>query len=417
MNCPRCASNLYRKNGRRNGKQNYLCKSCGRQFLEPISLAFDISKENNKILLPDSHLNSPEKTLSETKSKNKDPEKKNQNSLSNKDCRISEPGPFIQDLQLRTAIKTQQPTGISILLLDAENLKLNSHTEKFLALQSQYPLQVKIAFANWRNPSIGRRDFALYERGYQLIHVPEGKDGADAKMIAFGGTMLQYYPTVKEVFVCSSDGILNHLCHQLQSQGLAVYWVRREAQHLLIENRSNGEISYFPLTRATETSSLANLREKIDELISCDSEPLSKRLNNLLLIANLLQETEVNSAPIADNDGIYPEEEELVFSDDQESLCYATHPKFFNSVAKPIKSREELEHILTTIIQEMQITYPSVRLSVAKLGTEFRKLRGQSASSIIKKLNLGTSFTQFLLSSPIFLLKSNSHGYEVGVRA
>ncbi|WP_442949455.1 IS1/IS1595 family N-terminal zinc-binding domain-containing protein [Nostoc sp.] len=30
MKCPRCESTLYGKNGRRNDKQNYLCKNCGK---------------------------------------------------------------------------------------------------------------------------------------------------------------------------------------------------------------------------------------------------------------------------------------------------------------------------------------------------------------------------------------------------
>jgi transposase-like protein len=34
MKCPRCSSSQVSKNGRRNGKQNYLCKQCKRQFLE-----------------------------------------------------------------------------------------------------------------------------------------------------------------------------------------------------------------------------------------------------------------------------------------------------------------------------------------------------------------------------------------------
>jgi transposase-like protein len=34
MKCPRCSSTQISKNGRRNGKQNYLCKQCKRQFLE-----------------------------------------------------------------------------------------------------------------------------------------------------------------------------------------------------------------------------------------------------------------------------------------------------------------------------------------------------------------------------------------------
>jgi AcrR family transcriptional regulator/DNA-directed RNA polymerase subunit RPC12/RpoP len=34
MKCPSCASQRLSKNGRRYGKQRYLCKDCGRQFLE-----------------------------------------------------------------------------------------------------------------------------------------------------------------------------------------------------------------------------------------------------------------------------------------------------------------------------------------------------------------------------------------------
>lgn len=34
MKCPQCNSTQISKNGRRNGKQNYLCKQCKRQFLE-----------------------------------------------------------------------------------------------------------------------------------------------------------------------------------------------------------------------------------------------------------------------------------------------------------------------------------------------------------------------------------------------
>ncbi len=32
MNCPHCASDKIVKNGHRNGKQNYLCRDCRRQF-------------------------------------------------------------------------------------------------------------------------------------------------------------------------------------------------------------------------------------------------------------------------------------------------------------------------------------------------------------------------------------------------
>ncbi|MBD2083074.1 IS1 family transposase [Leptolyngbya sp. FACHB-17] len=34
MNCPQCGSTHINKNGHCRGKQNYRCKSCGRQFVE-----------------------------------------------------------------------------------------------------------------------------------------------------------------------------------------------------------------------------------------------------------------------------------------------------------------------------------------------------------------------------------------------
>jgi transposase-like protein len=34
MKCPRCESTQINKNGHHHGKQNYLCKQCGRQFVE-----------------------------------------------------------------------------------------------------------------------------------------------------------------------------------------------------------------------------------------------------------------------------------------------------------------------------------------------------------------------------------------------
>jgi hypothetical protein len=37
MNCPNCESTHASKNGHRRGKQNYICRDCGRQFVESYS--------------------------------------------------------------------------------------------------------------------------------------------------------------------------------------------------------------------------------------------------------------------------------------------------------------------------------------------------------------------------------------------
>jgi hypothetical protein len=50
---------------------------------------------------------------------------------------------------------SQPALGIAILLLDAENLQIDIETEKLLQNICVYPLQIKVAFANWR--SLGKK--------------------------------------------------------------------------------------------------------------------------------------------------------------------------------------------------------------------------------------------------------------------
>ncbi|HEY9641709.1 MAG TPA: hypothetical protein V6C57_14575, partial [Coleofasciculaceae cyanobacterium] len=81
----------------------------------------------------------------------------------------------------------EAPGAIAILLLDAENIKLSAEEEQFLQNSCNYSIQIKIAFANWRN--MGKYDLDFHARGYQLIHVPAGKNSADMKMTAIGSSI------------------------------------------------------------------------------------------------------------------------------------------------------------------------------------------------------------------------------------
>ncbi|MEW5858378.1 MAG: NYN domain-containing protein, partial [Cyanobacteriota bacterium] len=132
---------------------------------------------------------------------------------------------------------------IAILLLDAENLQLDTETEKFLTTVCTYFIQVKIAFANWRR--MGKLDAELHERGYDLIHVPAGRDNADGKMIAVGLSIREHYPKVKEVLVCSSDTVMTNLCNHLQKYGLTVYRVFRHGSNITVSNYQTGEIETY----------------------------------------------------------------------------------------------------------------------------------------------------------------------------
>jgi hypothetical protein len=424
MKCPRCESTLYRKNGRRNDKQNYLCKNCGKQFLEPTfpsPLESDLlanSNEHTKVSIPETRELSLLENLSEEKVTDKSlnsfsltlPEELLQTILSTDWLESATFSKLLQKFQQQVEIKHQLETGISLLLLDAENLKLDISSELFLASVCKYSLQVKMAFANWRNPSIGKQDIELYNRGYQLVHVPGGKDSADAKMIALGACVLRSYPTVKEILVCSGDGILIHLCNELQNQGLIVHWVRRQGQTLHIENRNTGKLTHYSLAMATEVPSFEKVVDTIQDLIKTEQESINARLNGLAAIANLFQERcDININHHKKQSHI---EEQILILDD--SLADCDHEEQQEDIPN-ISNRETLDKLLLKIIQDIKIKYPTIKLSVSKLGTELQKITGQSPNSIVKKLKLGSSFTKYLESSPTFTLKASGKEYEVGI--
>ncbi|MEH1850359.1 MAG: NYN domain-containing protein [Nostoc sp.] len=419
MKCPRCESTLYRKNGRRHDKQNYLCKNCGKQFLEP---AFPASLETDLLTNSNGHTKvSTDEATELSLVNNLLEEKTTEKSLDSFSLRLAEEllqvilsadwlesavfSQFIQKIQQNSEIKHQLETGISLLLLDAENLKLDLNSELFLASICKYPLQFKMAFANWRNPSIGKQDIELYNRGYQLVHVPEGKDSADAKMIAFGACILRSYPTVQEILVCSSDGILIHLCNELQNQGLIVYWVRRQGQTLHIENRNTGKLTHYSLAMATEVPSLEKVVEQIQDLIKNEQNSINARLNSLATIASLFQERA--NLNIKHNSK-QPEVEEI--SPILDNLSAQSIQEENTSV---VSNGKTLDKLLLKIIQDIQLKSPQTKLSVSKLGSELQKITGESPNLIIKKLKLGSNFTKYLESSPTFTLKASGKEYEV----
>ena len=81
---------------------------------------------------------------------------------------------------------------------------------------------------------MGKKDAEFHQRGYQLIHVPPGKDSADLKMATVGASIFVHYPTAKEIFVCSSDRALTHLSNTLQAHGLTVFQVRKQIDKIIV---------------------------------------------------------------------------------------------------------------------------------------------------------------------------------------
>lgn len=405
MKCPKCQSSQLRKNGHPQGRQRYLCKDCGKQFLEPVlSQVVTNEKLNEVIVTPtlenltnnqESLLNSPEILLESSIS-----ETENTSEIPSADIiHITENNPILPGFN---NIK------ISMLLLDAENLKIDNKTEQFLAGLSKFPLQVKIAFANWRNPSIGQQDVDFHKRGYNLIHVPGGKDSADAKMIAKGISLCWYYPNIQEIFICSSDSLLVNLCNELQNNGLTVYRVCRQGTTLSIENRNTGETYYYSLAVGAEIPDLEDLMLEIKSWLMTEQNLINDRLSNLTNLSILFQERyNINNTSRS-----------LEYDSrlDYVSETNKTDEILLENSSISITSLESLELLIIQIITENSVNNGIDYVSVNHIRNYFLSQYKETVDAIVKKFEPNSSFIKFLRSRPeVFKLTLLNQEHQVAI--
>ena len=388
MECPRCESDEVRKNGRPNGHQRYLCKACRKQFFDPAG---------------------PQ-------------------SLSCKftETRLSEAIP-----EGVAPATTTESGGIAILLLDAENLKLKVNTEQFLAGLCDYPLQVKIAFANWKNPSIGKLDAELYDRGYELIHVPGGANSADGKMIAFGAAILYRYRDVRQVFVCSSDGLLNHLCNQLQNQGLTVFRVRRQNSVLSVENPLTGDTHHYSCEREMEIPSFEELANQVAEFLKAEHKSIEERIARFSSVAELFQERRTvvfpsTTSPAAalaksEQNEVTPVlEASLATVAVNQNVAEQNLPEIILGLnSNAIESLDVFKTILVEIIEAANIELKEDAIPLVKLKKYFLAKYQTHADLVVKKfLGKKSSLIKYLQSeSGVFQVKLIGQEHQVAIVA
>ncbi|NJM62449.1 MAG: NYN domain-containing protein [Oscillatoriales cyanobacterium RU_3_3] len=299
--------------------------------------------------------------------------------------------------------------GIAILLLDAENLKLDVNAEKFLAGLCDYPLQVKIAFANWKSSSTGKLDAELYDRGYELIHVPGGANSADGKMIAFGAAILYRYRDVKQVFVCSSDGLLNHLCNQLQNQGLTVFRVQRQNAILSVENLRTGDTNHYACDREMAIPTFPELANQIAELLQAERKSIDDRIARFYSVAELFQERHALEFPAltSTNTGFFPPAQQEITPAVKEPatpVCHAQNieaqklPETVPAKAVAIDSLDALEKILLKTIEAEIVESKADAISIVKLKKIFFNTYQHHADMVVKRFLANSSLIKFLQS-------------------
>ncbi|MEG4274334.1 MULTISPECIES: NYN domain-containing protein [unclassified Microcoleus] len=316
--------------------------------------------------------------------------------------------------------------GLAILLLDAENLKLDVNAEKFLASLSGYPLQVKIAFANWKQPTTGKLDAELYDRGYELIHVPGGANSADGKMIAFGAAILYRYRDVKQVFVCSSDGLLNHLCNQLQNQGLTVFRVRRQNSVLSVENCQNGESKHYSCKREQEVPSFEELANQVAELLKAEHKSIEERIARFYSVAELFQERHTIVFPSRNSPAALSESaEDQIYSGTKErvnplvvnlDIESKKVPEIKSANSIGINSLAALEKILIAMIAKAIVELKQNAIPVTIIKKQFYTKYQCHADLIVKKILPDYSLITFLKSRPsVFKMELFGNEHQVAI--
>jgi len=366
---------------------------------------------------------------------------------------------------LQTAIPVTQPAiqtpiegAIAILLLDAENLQLTAQQEDYLSKLCQCPLQVKIAFANWKK--LGKHDEEFHQRDYDLIHVPSGNDMADGKMIAVGSSLREHYPDVQEVLVCSSDKVMTSLCTKLRQQGLTVYKIQKQQDSTLsVSNSITGQTSKYP---EEVLPALENCIKALQEIVwdeqkkqtrpwiqlSIVSMRFHKRTGfSLTSIVNHYMPGKRARDLFIDNPKLFsvhkpsdeaelyislfspleikqPKQEKNKDSLSSQSKEKQSPPKANKAelqkpqtdAAVPFKKVEQLEAAIVSIIKSMETDEPSGFVTIAKLGGLFRQQYQVPITQAIKQLKIGKKYPAFLQSCQCLDAKKQGNDWVVKVK-
>ncbi|MBE9179224.1 NYN domain-containing protein [Oculatella sp. LEGE 06141] len=333
--------------------------------------------------------------------------------------------------------------AIAILLLDAENLPLDSKVEAFLAEQCTYPIRVKVAFANWK--SMGNKDADFHKRGYQMIHVPARKNSADMEMTAYGSSIFSQYPNAKEVLVCATDQDFNHLRNRLQVHGLTVYSVHRRGEKITLTNIQTGlSTAYYP---KAETLSLKTLMSWSKTLIKEETQQTNSswikvsRLSQLFHQRNQLTISQALTAHYPDGKKVkdflldYPEEfvvhqppgqtepfvslfiaPSTVPQTDQEAVLGTSTST--NKTLDKLNSAKDLETLLLQLLKQLKPAKSAGGyIPVTLLGAEFNKQYKKSINAVIKEdLKLTGTFIKFLQSVSAFEVKQNQKNWLIALK-
>lgn len=361
-----------------------------------------------------------------------------------------------QSAQVEVTEELKADDAIAILLLDAENLKPDVAVETFLAKACTYPLRVKIAFANWRNQ--GKYDAELHNRHYDLIHVPNGNDMADGKMIVVGSSIRDRYPAVKEVLVCSSDKVMSNLCTRLRQEGLTVFQVRQQGDVITVTNSETGTHVTYSTAQPAAIPSLEDCIAQLKEIIKQEQQHGSawvrlSRVSKLFrdqtgvavsqvvathfpgkkardLLVNhpqdfaIHQPSEQTELYVSLFEGIVPAVAKTSTQQDNEPHQNGKQPNSqpastveVDRALVTFKSRSQLEKAIVEVVSSLIASSPEGVTDLSAIASQFHIRYRQPITGVISELQIKQRFSTFLKSCTSLLVEQKGKAWQVRLRA
>ena len=272
---------------------------------------------------------------------------------------------------------------------------------------------------------MGTKDIEFHNRGYDLIHVPRGKENASEKMIAFASTIDKHYPKVKEVLVCCSDNVMTHLRSCLQKKGLTVYQVTQESSNLTILNGKTNETQNH-----TILPSIDKLLSQIKEIIEEQIVETSNQWIKLSIICKLFKEKYSFGINKVVSHHLPGKNVKNIFVNKPEFVIHQIpeHPEIYVTLFKKPTQQEvnniklltfdkksELEKALIQIITKLVGKTPDNYIPIYTIGERFDKKYGKAITKTLKELNMSGNFVNFLQSCNSFELKKTGNIWQVAV--
>ncbi len=321
-------------------------------------------------------------------------------------------------------IDTQQHKVIAALLIDAQNIHITPEAEQFLTENYAHSIQIKVAFANWQN--MGKKDMEFHNRGYDLTHVPRGKENTEQKIIAFGSTIYKHYPQVKEVLLCSSDNVMTNLCSRLQQKGLTVYQVTQESSNLTILNGKTNEAQNH-----TILPSIEKLLSQIKEIIEEQVVETSNQWIKLSIICKLFKEKYSFGINKVVSHHLPGKNVKNIFVNKPEFVIHQIpeHPEIYVTLFKKPTQQEvnnniklltfdnksDLEQALIQIITRLVGKTLDNYIPIYTIGEKFDRKYGKPITKTLKELNMSGNLVNFLHSCNSFKLKKTGNIWQIAI--